>query len=136
MKLKSGVSCLITGNLPRSRGPEIRYTQNGKKVVSFSVKAGSKKNDDGTYTDDWQGCTAWGDMADLCETFCAGQSVLVCGQLRSRTWTGRDGAERTSTELNVDFAVPSGPAAPSAIQPGGTFNDLPDDDIDDGDLPF
>jgi len=137
MKLKSGASCLITGSLPRSREPEARYTQSGKKVVSFSVKAGSVKNDDGTYTDDWINCTAWGDMADICERLRPGQNVLVCGRLNTRTWTGRDGDERTSTELIVDFASGCGPVAAPAHQgepaAAPTFDELEDSD---GDLPF
>lgn len=137
MILKQNNSVLVTGNLPRSREPDVRYTQTGRKVVNFSVKGRSTRNEDGTYTDDWINCVAWGDMADICGRLHAGQSVLVSGSIASREWTGRDGDLRTSTELTVDFILGCGPVPPPSDRSAqsSTFNDLDDMD-DDGELPF
>lgn len=133
MKLMTKSGTLLTGNLPRSRAPETRETQTGRKVTNFSVRAGSVRNEDGTYTDDWINCVAWGEMADICERLRPGQPVLVAGDLRTREWTGRDGETRTTTELNVDFVLGCGPVPRPAQKAAPAFEDLIDDE---GDLPF
>jgi single-stranded DNA-binding protein len=136
MRIQLGDQVIITGPLPRSRGVEFRTTKTGRPFAKFSVRAGSQKMADGTYQDDWVNCTAWGDTSELCRYIQPGQSVLVAGTVHINTFTGRDGEERTSADLNVDFLLPSGSSSGSAHGAGGStggFEDMPDDE---GDLPF
>lgn len=137
MKIQIGNQLLITGPLPRSRGVDFRTTKTGRQYAKFSVRAGSRKLEDGTYQDDWVNCIAWGDVADLCNPLQPGQAVLVAGTLKTNSYTGRDGEERTTHDLTVDFLLPSGSQFASGgntARNTGGFEDIPDDD--DGDLPF
>ena len=138
MRIQLGDQVIITGPLPRSRGVEFRTTKTGRPFAKFSVRAGSQKMADGTYQDDWINCTAWGDTSELCRYIQPGQSVLFAGTVHINTFTGRDGEERTSADLNVDFLLPSGSHAPAEgnvfVRKSGGFEDMPDDN--EGDLPF
>lgn len=95
-----------SGNL--TRDPEIRYTQGGQAVASFSIATTprSYNRDTKQYEDGeaiFTNCTLWGKPA---EHFAAsaqkGTRVIASGTLKSRTYTNRAGEQKTSTELVVD----------------------------------
>ena len=85
------------------RDPEMRYTPNGKSVVSFSIACDrSWKNADGekqTETD-WFNVVAWGDLAEICNKHLSkGSQAYIEGRIQTRTWQDNEGQQRTSVDI-------------------------------------
>ncbi|HCU57941.1 MAG TPA: single-stranded DNA-binding protein [Anaerolineaceae bacterium] len=85
------------------RDPEMRYTPNGKSVVSFSIACDrSWKNADGekqTETD-WFNVVAWGDLAEICNKYLSkGSQAYIEGRIQTRTWQDNEGQQRTSVDI-------------------------------------
>lgn len=101
----------IVGNLTAT--PELRNTQTGKPVVNFTVASTPRTYDkqSGRFVDGtalFMRCTAWGDIAhNIAETLTKGTRVVVQGRLKARSFTTKDGDQRTVTELDVDEIGPS-----------------------------
>ena len=101
----------IIGNL--TRDPEIRYTPTGAAVASFTVastprtydrQAGEWKNGQALFMP----CQVWQQTAEnIAESLAKGTRVIVQGRLTQRTYTTRDGEQRTVVEMQVDEIGPS-----------------------------
>jgi single-strand DNA-binding protein len=89
------------------KDPEIRLTQTGGKIVNLSLatsedwtdkSSGEKKN-----KTEWHKVVIMNDrIADVVERFVKkGSQVYVEGQLQTRKWTDKDGADRYSTEVVI-----------------------------------
>lgn len=98
---------VLVGNL--GRDPEMRYSQNGTPITNFSIAVNRRRRGpDGNYVDetDWYRITLFRNMAETsAEWLKKGSKVLVEGQLQIRTYTGQDGVERTSVDVNADNFV-------------------------------
>ena len=80
--------------------PELRQTQNGNSVTTFTLACNRDRNKEET---DFISCVAWRQTAEfVSKYFQKGQLVLVRGSLQSRNWNDRDGNKRTSWEIVVD----------------------------------
>lgn len=84
----------ITGNIGKE--PELRYTPEGKAVLSFRVSlytGGSKEN--GYKPSVWVGVTMWEDKAvEMNDQLHAGEKVTVYGMTKPpRTYKNSDGQE-------------------------------------------
>lgn len=90
----------IMGRLVRD--PELRKTQSGVSVVSFTVAVDRDfKNGDEKVTD-YIDCTAWRGQADfISKYFTKGRAIVVDGSLNSRKWTDKDGNNRVSWEVQA-----------------------------------
>ena len=124
---------VIVGYL--GRDPEMRYTQDGTPVTSFSVATSRKwSRQDGTQVDEttWFRISAWRRLAETCNEYLQkGRLVLVEGRLNPdengnpRVWTGNDGNARASFEITaatVKFLggrgdAASGPSLPDEPPP-------------------
>lgn len=137
----------IQGRL--ARDPELRQTTTGKSVASFTVACDRGRRDaNGQSTADWIPVVAWDARAEfVCKYFQKGSMIAVDGRLQSRTYTAKDGTNRTALEIvanNIHFcgskaesAAPVGSAAPAA--PAPSFAPVQEDWQlleDEGDLPF
>jgi single-strand DNA-binding protein len=95
---------VLVGNL--GRDPEMRYSQNGTPITNFSIAVNRRRRGpDGNYQDetDWYRVSLYRQQAEsAAEWLRKGSKVLVEGQLLIRTYTGNDGIERTSVEVNAD----------------------------------
>jgi single-strand DNA-binding protein len=94
--------CMFIGNL--GRDPEIRTMQDGKKVANLSIGVSEKWKDKSTgekkEKTEWVRVVIFGDLAGIAEKYLAkGSKVYVCGQLQTRKWTDKDGADKYSTEI-------------------------------------
>ena len=113
---------LLTGNL--ARDPEVRYTQSGKAVASFS-------------------------LAEFCGNYLTkGSRILVEGRLQARSYDAQDGSKRYVTEVvanDIEFAgsrpqgagapgTPMQSSAPSHQPPAGQESFGPS--IPDEEIPF
>ena len=94
--------CLI-GNL--GKDPEVRSTQNGDKIVNFSVATSERWKDKSTGEQrektEWHNVVVFNEgLAGVAERFLRkGSKVYVEGAMKTRKWTDRDGNERYSTEV-------------------------------------
>lgn len=137
----------IQGRL--ARDPELRQTTTGKSVASFTVACDRGRRDaNGQSTADWIPVVAWDARAEfVCKYFQKGSMIAVDGRLQSRTYTAKDGTNRTVLEIvanNIHFcgskaesAAPAG--SPAAAAPAQGFAPVQEDwqlCEDEGDLPF
>lgn len=135
----------IMGRL--TRDPELRRTQSGVAVASFTLAVDRDfKSQSGEKETDFIDCVAWKTTAEfVSKYFAKGRMAVVEGRLQLRDWTDKDGGKRRSAEVvagSVYFgdAKPEGggearrkPAGrPVDVYPGGDFAELEED----GELPF
>ena len=145
---------ILMGRL--TRDPELRRTQSGTAVTSFSLAVDRDfKSQSGEKETDFIDIVAWRNTAEfVSKYFTKGRMAVVEGRLQIRDRTDRDGGKRRSAEViaeNVYFgdskreggsdygsapaysAPYSGYAAPAA--PGG-HSDFAEIGEEDGELPF
>lgn len=112
---------------------ELRWTQSGKAVISFTVACNRNSDNNGA---DFINCVAWQKTAEFIQKhFSKGDMILLHGRLQQRNWEDNNGNKRTAHEVVVESVNFCGSKNGGNSQPvsGGTFTELPDDD---GDLPF
>lgn len=128
-----------------TRDPELRHTQAGKTVTSFSLAVDRDFKSNGKETD-FIDVVAWGQTAEfVCSYLGKGRMIGVTGRLQVREWKDRDGNRRRNAEVQADRVYfldskrDNGYDAPSdygmssyASEPSG-FSEL---DEPDGKLPF
>ena len=107
----------IMGRL--TRDPELRRTQSGTAVTSFSLAVDRDfKSQSGEKETDFIDVVAWRSTAEfVAKYFTKGRMAVVEGRLQIRDWKDREGNNRRSAEVvadNVYFATPSGTALPPA----------------------
>ena len=137
---------IVMGRL--GRDPELRRTQAGTAVASFSlaVDRDFKDKTTGERACDWIDVVAWRQTGEFAARYLTkGRMVVVEGRLQMRDYTARDGSKRRAAEVVADsiyFAdsrqtapPPSEGNAYEAALPDGPSNELRDLD-DDGELPF
>lgn len=85
--------------------PEMRSTNSGKKVTSFTLAVNRNGKDAGT---DFIDIVAWEKTAEfVCRYFRKGQQVAVSGRISTRSWEDQNGGKRKSVEVvaeEVHFA--------------------------------
>ncbi len=85
----------IMGRLTRE--PEMRTTNNGVSVASFTVAVDREFGEKQT---DFIDCVAWRQTGEfVTKYFHKGSMIALTGRLQSRTWNDRDGNKRTSWEV-------------------------------------
>ncbi|MEX1052435.1 MAG: single-stranded DNA-binding protein, partial [Patescibacteria group bacterium] len=99
---------IILGNL--TRDPELKYTPNGAAVCTFGVATNrSWTTNEGQTKEDVQyhRVVAWNKVAELCGKLLAkGKKVYIEGRLIYRSFIGKDGNQRSITEIVLeDFIV-------------------------------
>jgi len=86
----------LIGNLVRE--PELRTTQNGKYVCSFTLAVYRDKE----HTD-FINCVAWNKSAELMNTYCQkGDKIGVSGSIQVRNYDNAQGQKVYVTEVLVD----------------------------------
>ena len=94
---------VIMGRL--TRDPELRTTQSGVSVTSFTVAVDRDfgGRDGGEKQTDFIDCVAWRQTGEfVSKYFHKGSMIVVSGRLQSRKWQDRDGNNRTSWEVSAD----------------------------------
>ncbi|MEF2919606.1 MAG: single-stranded DNA-binding protein [Acutalibacteraceae bacterium] len=143
---------ILAGRL--TKDPELKTTNTGIEVVSFSVAVNRNyKKDDGTQEADFINCQAWRQKAVfLNKYFSKGDGIVLEGKLQTRTYQDKNGNSRIAVEVVVDeLEFPQGKnsksngtntnySAPQAMQTSQQISDLEQNDeellADDDDLPF
>lgn len=94
----------IMGNL--ARDPEVRYTQSGKAVATFTVAASNIfTSSDGETKEQtaFVNCVAWGKLGENIGNLRKGNRVFVEGRLQTRSYETTDGQKRYVTEVVANF---------------------------------
>jgi len=125
---------ILVGRL--GRDPEGRYLPDGTLVVSFSVATDeNRKNKDGERQKktEWHRVVAFGKLAEICEQYLSkGVLVYIDGQLQTRSWEGKDGNKRSTTEVVAKVMLMLDSKGKSGGRSEAT-NTVP---TDDSDVPF
>lgn len=127
-----------------TRDPELRRTQSGTAVVSFSIACDRDYAAQGAEREtDFIDIVAWRGTAEFVEKyFGKGRMIVVGGRLQIRNWEDRDDNKRRSAEVVADSVYfgdskrdgDSGkPKGEPTYDPTGGFSQLADDDSE---LPF
>lgn len=131
----------LTGNV--AYPPKLRSVASGVSVTDFRLACTPRRQDraTGEWSDGptlWFGVTCWKALAEnAAASLGKGDRVVVSGRLALRAWTGEDGVERTSheieaTSLGVDLAratvTVERTARPSAAEDVWTSTGEVDDD--------
>ena len=148
----------IMGRL--TRDPELRRTQSGTAVTSFSLAVDRDfKSQSGEKETDFIDVVAWRSTAEfVSKYFTKGRMAVVEGRLQIRDWTDRDGGKRRSAEVVADnvyfgdskrdsagdygappaYGAPASYGAPAAGRgaPAGGSSDFAEIGEEDGELPF
>jgi len=94
---------ILVGNL--GRDPEVRYAQDGTKIVHLSVATSERWKDrqsgEQREKTEWHRVVIFNDrLGDVAERFLRkGSKVYLEGAIQTRKWTGQDGQERYTTEV-------------------------------------
>ena len=152
---------ILMGRL--TRDPELRRTQNGIAVTSFSLAVDRDfKSQGGEKETDFIDIVVWRQTAEfVSKYFTKGRMAVVEGRLQIRDWKDREGNNRRSAEVQADNvyfgdskrdSAGGGYDAPPAYgAPASSFNQAPSGgysapvsepsgfaelDSQDGELPF
>ena len=139
---------ILIGRL--GRDPETRYMPNGDAVCNFSIATSeSWKDQSGQKKErtEWHNITMYRKLAEIAAQYLQkGSLVYLEGKIQSRKYTGKDGIERTAYEIVCSEMKMLGskaeggegqhnpPPPPQARQQAAA--PVPQDDIDDGTIPF
>jgi single-strand DNA-binding protein len=135
---------ILVGNL--GKDPEVRFAQDGSKIVNFSVATSEYWKDKATGErkdkTEWHKIVVFNQgLCDVCEKYLhKGSKVYLEGQLQTRKWQDQAGAEKYTTEivlgrfkgeLTLLDSRTDGTASAS-----DAFNDKSSSVIVDDDIPF
>lgn len=98
-------SVQLLGNL--ARDAELRFTQSGKAVATFTVAATNTYVDSTTNETKEQtafiNCVAWGKTGEAVGTCKKGDRLLVNGRIQTRSYEDSNGQKKYVTEVVADF---------------------------------
>jgi len=93
---------ILVGNL--GSDPELRRTQSGTAVVSFSIATSEKwtdKNGQQNEDTEWHNITAWNKQAEILAQYLQkGSSVYIEGKLKTSSWDD-NGVKKYKTDIIV-----------------------------------
>ena len=95
---------IIIGRM--GRDPEVRHTQSGQVVASFSVATDeSYKDKSGNKVEstEWHNVTAFGKTAEFVASYLSkGRLVYVAGKIKTEKYTDKQGVEKYATKILAD----------------------------------
>ena len=130
---------VIMGRL--TRDPELRRTQSGTPVTSFSLAVDRDfKSQSGDKETDFIDVVAWRNTAEFAaKYFTKGRMAIASGRLQIRDWRDNNGNKRRSAEVVAD-SIYFGDTKPQDAQPAVHAVNVDASDFDeiedDPDIPF
>lgn len=137
-------SVQLMGNL--ARDPEVRYTQTGRAVATFTVAASNTYIDSATNETKEQtafvNCVAWGKLGEAVGNYRKGNRLFVEGRIQTRSYKTQngqkkyvteDGQKKYVTEVIASFV---GVSALNDAESGSNFDNFADDKGNDENIPF
>lgn len=128
---------ILQGRL--TKDPELRVTQSGTSVCSFTVAWSETYN--GNETKLFLDCVAWRGTGEMVANhFAKGKEIVVEGKLETQVWKDKDGNNRSTIKMTADrvhFCGPKENASSGAYQPADRPVNVGFEELDDdGELPF
>src|SRR5579859_3027293 len=128
---------IIVGNL--GKDPEMRYTQNGSPVTTFSVAVNRTwKSPEGENREEteWFNVVCWSKLAEIANQYLAkGRQVFIEGRLQTRSWDDpQTGEKKYRTEVIANEMqmlgqrgdAPAGDRGPAAdVTENSEFDNMP-----------
>jgi single-strand DNA-binding protein len=109
---------ILVGNLGHE--PELRHTQKGHPYLALSLATDREfKNAQGVPQKEtaWHRATLWGKRAEGCAKYLTkGSRVYLEGELRTQSWTDKEGVQRKTAEIHVDEIKFLGGTKPSGMK--------------------
>lgn len=131
---------ILIGNL--TRDPEIRRTNSGLAVCTFTLAVNRPKNKDGVSQADYITVQTWRTSAENCAKYLSkGRKVAISGKLATRSYE-KDGHKVYVTEVvadDVEFLTPRSQQSDNGYQPDESAGDADRQGftpVDDDELPF
>jgi single-strand DNA-binding protein len=134
---------VLVGRL--TKDPDLRYTQSGTSVCSFSIAnnrtyvTGGEKKEQVSFFN----CVAWAKTGEVIAEYCKkGQRIGIEGRLQQRSWDDQEGNKRYTVEIVVDnfqFLTPKDSGAEGKVDvPSSSSEPAPnmDNPFSDEDIPF
>ena len=131
---------IIGGRL--TANPELRQTQSGISVASFTVAVNRRYSKETQQETDFLNVTAWRNTADfVARYFQKGSSICVVGTIQNSSWTDSNGQKQYRTDIIADevMFVDSKAENGSQAEIAPAFNTAApryEEIVDDSDLPF
>ena len=135
---------VLTGRL--TADPELKTTQSGISVTSFSLAVARPYRTGEEQQTDFINVVAWRKTAEfISKYFKKGNMIGIEGSIQTRKDTDKTGNNRTAFEVvvnNAQFVESKRDSAPAGNEPAASFtnagtNDFADlGDVSDDDLPF
>lgn len=133
-----------------TKDPELKTTNSGKSVTTFSLAVDRAYKQDNQPTADFFDVTAWGKQAEvICQYLKKGRQICVRGRLQQRKWQTRTGENRYAVDVvleSFDFVGSSKDASGGSGSSGSAPASQRDDSLDfdddfsllaeDDDMPF
>ncbi|MBQ0125725.1 MAG: single-stranded DNA-binding protein [Clostridiales bacterium] len=96
---------ILIGHL--TADPELKQTQTGVAVTSFSIGVTRKYSKNGEQAQsDFINIVAWRQNAEfICKYFKKGNAICICGSIQTRSYDANDGTKRYITEVVADEAT-------------------------------
>ncbi|MCZ7539689.1 MAG: single-stranded DNA-binding protein [Anaerolineae bacterium] len=122
---------VIIGNV--GRDPEMRYTQSGVAVCSFSVAVSrrwmDKNSNEQREKTTWFKVSAWRQLGETANQYVhKGMQIMVAGEVDASAYVGQDGQPRASLEItarDIQFLGRRGEAEETAGEAPTEADDLP-----------
>lgn len=125
---------ILIGNL--GKDPELRFTESGKAVCTFSIATSEKWTGDNGQKQDkttWHNIVAWGKTGEIIKEYLTkGSQIYIEGKIDNRTYDDKDGNKRCVSEIIVkEFKFLGGGSKATADKepdqqpPVGGDDDLP-----------
>lgn len=112
-----------------TKDPEVRYTQQGTPVGTFTLAVDRRVAKDKPKEADFIPCVVWGKTAEVVGNWCKkGKQVGVEGRIQVRSYDAKDGSKRYVTEVIVSELELLGKSEGSNKQ-GGGYPPLDDESI-------
>ena len=115
--------------------PELRHTQQGTAVTSFTIAVDRDFEKGKT---DFIDCVAWRNTAEfVSKYFGKGRMIAVSGKLQMRDWTDKEGNKRRNAEITADnvYFADSKNSNADPLDNLAKF-DIVEEEALDSDLPF
>lgn len=127
--------CFLLGRM--TKDPEIRRTNGGAAVTSFTLAVDRDFKTNGEKETDFIEVVAWRNTAEfVSKYFSKGRMAIVEGRLQIRDWTDKNGNKRRTAEVVADNVYFGDSKKENKQEPEYKQADLAEISEEDGELPF
>lgn len=127
--------CFLLGRL--TKDPEIRRTNGGTAVTSFTLAVDRDFKSNGEKETDFIDVVAWRNTAEfVSKYFSKGRMAIVEGRLQIRDWTDKNGNKRRTAEVVADNVYFGDSKKENKEEPEYKQADFAEISEEDGELPF